>query len=529
MRALLFTRRTLAALMVLALALTMGLNLIHAQEGNVLVIGHAESTDSLDPARGYTQTTGVIERAVYQTLLTFPDADASSIDPLLAESYTVSDDGLTYTFKLVEGVTFSSGNPLTSADVVFSLNRLKNVKGSPSFLAGNIASVEAIDPLNVAITLSSVDPSFLSLLANGAFSITDSVLIAENGGTDAADADTTDAAEAFLNSASAGTGPYILERWEPQVETVLVRNPNYVGEAPYFDSVIITNIPEPATQKTALEAGDIDLALDLTSDQIIGLEGNSNVTIARGPANIVHFILMNADPEIGGPVSDPKVQLAIRYALDYEGYKALWGGVQPGTNLGVGLAGAFGEDEAIKRDLDKAKELLAEAGYPDGFEISLSYPDFSFQGVNMNTNAQKIQADLAEVGIVVNLDVGDLQTSLQQYRNGQQGFAYWFWGPDFLDPADFLAFLPGGKVAVERAKWTTAPDEVLGWIEQAKNETDEATRIEIYSQLQSWALENSAFAPFNQPAIQTAFLSNLQGYVWHPQWLLDVALLSRSS
>ncbi|MBN8618752.1 MAG: ABC transporter substrate-binding protein, partial [Anaerolineae bacterium] len=356
MRALLFTRRTLAALMVLALALTMGLNLIHAQEGNVLVIGHAESTDSLDPARGYTQTTGVIERAVYQTLLTFPDADASSIDPLLAESYTVSDDGLTYTFKLVEGVTFSSGNPLTSADVVFSLNRLKNVKGSPSFLAGNIASVEAIDPLNVAITLSSVDPSFLSLLANGAFSITDSVLIAENGGTDAADADTTDAAEAFLNSASAGTGPYILERWEPQVETVLVRNPNYVGEAPYFDSVIITNIPEPATQKTALEAGDIDLALDLTSDQIIGLEGNSNVTIARGPANIVHFILMNADPEIGGPVSDPKVQLAIRYALDYEGYKALWGGVQPGTNLGVGLAGAFGEDEAIKRDLDKAKE-----------------------------------------------------------------------------------------------------------------------------------------------------------------------------
>jgi len=328
---------------------------------------------------------------------------------------------------------------------------------------------------------------------------------------------------------SAGTGPYILERWEPQVETVLVRNPNYVGEAPYFDSVIITNIPEPATQKTALEAGDIDLALDLTSDQIIGLEGNSNVTIARGPANIVHFILMNADPEIGGPVSDPKVQLAIRYALDYEGYKALWGGVQPGTNLGVGLAGAFGEDEAIKRDLDKAKELLAEAGYPDGFEISLSYPDFSFQGVNMNTNAQKIQADLAEVGIVVNLDVGDLQTSLEQYRNGQQGFAYWFWGPDFLDPADFLAFLPGGKVAVERAKWTTAPDEVLGWIEQAKNETDEATRLEIYSQLQSWALENSAFAPFNQPDIQTAFLSNLQGYVWHPQWLLDVALLSRSS
>ena len=127
---------------------------------------------------------------------------------------------------------------------------------------------------------------------------------------------------------------------------------------------------------------------------------------------------MNRNPDIGGPVSDPLVAQAIRYALDYEGYLALWGGIQPGSDLAVGLAGALGPDQAIKRDLDKARELLAQAGYPEGFEITLSYPDFTFQGVNMNTNAQKIQSDLAEVGIQVTLEPAEMQIALEAYRTG---------------------------------------------------------------------------------------------------------------
>lgn len=518
-------------LLVLTLVLSLVLtSLSFAQDEQVLVVGHAESTDSLDPQRGYTQTSGFIFKALYETLVTFPDGDASAILPQLATEWSVSEDGLEYTFTLAEGVTFSSGNPLTSADVVFSINRLKNLKDSPAFLADNIASVEAVDARTVKFTLNAADPSFLSSLPNSAFQIADSALIIANGGTDAADAETADTAETFLNSTSAGTGPYVLELWEPQVQTVLVRNPNWRGEAPYFDRVIITNIPEAATQKVALEAGDIDIALDLTADQIAALEGNSSIAIARGPANIIHFLLMNRDPEIGGPVSDPRVAQAIRLALDYDGYKTLWGGVQPGTNLAVGLAGALGEDQAITRDVEAARALLAEAGYPDGLELTLSYPDFSFQGVNMNTNAQKIQADLAEAGITVTLNAGELQVSLDEYRNGQQGFAYWFWGPDKLDPVDFLSFLPGGKVAVERTNWTTEglDPEIAAKIEAVKVEADQEARIALYQELQAWAQQNGAYAPFNQPDIQTAFLANLQGYAWHPQWLIDVALLSRA-
>jgi ABC-type transport system substrate-binding protein len=146
----------------------------------------------------------------------------------------------------------------------------------------------------------------------------------------------------------------------------------------------------------------------------------------------------------------------------------------------------------------------------------------------MSTNAQKIQADLAEVGIKVTLDVGELGPQLDAYRAGSQAFSYWFWGPDILDPADFLAFLPGGKVATERAKWSPelAPVELNDLIAQAKVETDPAKRLEIYSQLQAMAQDIGAFAPFVQPAVQTAFRANIQGYVWHPQWLVDLALLS---
>lgn len=504
--------------------------LASAQDEKVLVIGHAEATDSLDPARGYNQTTGIITQVTYDTLVTFPDDSAASIEPRLATEWSVSEDGLTYTFTLREGVTFSNGDPLTAEDVVFSFERLANIDGSPSFLADNIASVEAPDDGTVVITLNAVDPAFLVKLTNGAFSVVNADEVIANGGSAADDAATTDTAEAYLNSTSAGTGPYILERWEPQVETVMVRNPNYWGEQPYFDRVIITNLPEAATQKVALESGEIDLALDLTSDQIIALEGTEGITIASNPGVIVHFLLMNNDPEIGGPVSNPLVQLAIRYALDYEGYQALWGGITPGSIMAVGLQTAMGPETAFTRDLDRARELLAEAGYPDGFDITLDYPNFTFQGVNMETNAQKIQADLAEVGINVSLAPSELQVGLEQYRTGNQGFSYWFWGPDILDPSDTLSFVPGGKVAAERARWTLdgESEETVALIERASIETDPEARAEIFTQLQEFLRENGRFAPFLQPNVQTAFRADLQGYVWHPQWLLDVSILSRA-
>lgn len=494
------------------------------------MVGHRESTDFYDPARGYTQTTGIVLRSVYETLVTFPDADASSIQPALATDWSLSEDGLTWTFNLRNDAVFSSGNPVTAEDVAFSLNRVKNVGSSPSGspAVANMAGATAVDADTVEVRLNAIDPAFLAGLTASWFSITEAAVVTANGGSAATDAATTDTAGDYLDQNSAGSGPYMLAGWEKTVQTVLVRNPNYSGEAPYFDRIIIQNL-DPAAQKAALEAGEIDIALDLTNDQMAGMNPDE-ISIYRGPGNLVHFLIMNNNPEIGGPVSNPKVQMAIRLALDYDGYKALWGGVQPAANLAIGIAGALPESAALKRDLDAARALLAEAGYPDGFEVTMDYWDSTFQGVSLGTNAQKIAADLAEIGITVNLSPGELTPKLEAYRNGTQAFGYWFWGPDIEDPSDFLAFLPGGKVAKERALWKedSVSQELLDMIAAAKVELNEERRLELYGELQRANQQNSPFAPFNQPGIQTAYRANLQGYVWHPVWLVNLSLLSRS-
>lgn len=492
-----------------------------------LVIGLAEVTDSLDPARGFTTST--IFRATYDTLVTFPDKDAGQILPRLASKWTVSPDGKIYTFTLRDDVVFSNGDKLTADDVVFSIHRLQNIKGNPAFLADPIKSAMAADARTVVLTLSDPNPAFLAMLANVSLSITDAKVVKQNGGTDANDAAKTDTAENFLNAHSVGTGPYMLDSWERQVKTVLVRNPKYVGKAPFFDKLILTNIPTAAARKEALEAGTIDLALDLSADQIASFENNPKFTIYRGPSEIIHFLAMNRDPAIGGPVANPTVALAIRYALDYDGYHTLWkGSITPGSNLMVGLPGAYGQDKAFKRDLNKAKQLLKDAGYSNGFDITLDYPTTTYGGVDFNINAQKIKADLEEAGIRVKLNPGEFNTSLEAYRQGKQAFSYWLWGPNILDPSDLLSFLPNGT-AGKRVNWTdtNSDSEIRTLRDKATVELNNDERIKQYGQIQDYLQQKGPWVPFNEPSNQTAFKSSIKGFVWHPAWQLDISLLSR--
>lgn len=519
------TSRWMIAVAAAALV-TLGISTSLAQDERVLVVGHAEATDSLDPVRGYNQTTSIIHKATYETLVTFPENDASEILPELASSWDISEDGMTYTFTLNPDAVFANGDPVTAEDAVFSFNRLINVQGNPSSLADTIDSVAVGEGGTFVITLKVIDPALLSKLVFGGFSVTNMQQVMDNGGTDAADAATTDTAEDYLNGTSAGSGPYVLESWEPQVETVLVRNENYYGEAPYFDRIIIINMPEAATQKAALESGEIDLAADMTLDQVPSLEAADGIAVYQSSGNIIHFLLMNEDPEVGGPLSNPLVQRAVRMSLDYAGYQTLFGGVTPPSVIPVGFLGAYGEDRVIARDLDGARALLAEAGYPDGFETTLSYPVFTFQGVNMETNAQKIQADLADVGIVAALSPAELQVSLEQYRNGLQGLGYWFWGPDYIDPQNYVEFMPEMLVGL-RTRWTEANADpaAVELRDRALSTVDAEGRLAVFAEMQDYLMESGPYAPFLQPGVQAAYRDDLQGFAWHPQWTLDLTLL----
>lgn len=497
---------------------------------NTLVVAIAEDTVSYDPQRAFETLPTIVHKAIYQTLVTFADDSVETVIPDLAESWQISDDGTVYTFKLKDGPVFANGDPVIAADVVFSFNRLKNLAGNPSFLAETIASVEAPDDKTVVLTLNHPDPAILAKLVFDAFSVVSKREVEAQGGSDAADAATADTAEAWLNSNSAGSGPYILESWEPTVETVLVRNENYWGEKPAFERVIFRNIAEAATQKIQLEAGDIDIAMDLTADQIPSLQDKPNVSIYEGLSDTLIFLKGNQDPAVGGAMADPKVQLAVRYALDYEGIRAIAGGqsVNPASILPVGFLGANEANSGFTRDVEKAKALLAEAGYADGLDVTLAYPDFTFVGVNFGTFAQKIQSDLNEAGFNVTLAPAEVGVALEAYRQGTEPFGLWLWLPDYRDSLDYVEFLPGGVVGL-RAKWTddNADETIVALRDALKVETDDAKRAEMFGQMQDYLMQNGPYAPLLQPGMQIGLNSDLKGFVYNPQWRVDVSLLSK--
>jgi len=500
-----------------------------AADAKTFVIGGAEDTTSLDPARGFELKTGIVLKAAYDTLVTFPADNTAKIIPNLATKWDISADGLTYTFTLRDGVVFSSGNAMTADDVVFSFNRTKNVKGNPSFLADTIASVTASDKKTVVMKLSAPDPAIMAKLVFSAFAVTDSVTIKAQGGVDAAGADKSDKAEKWLNQNSAGTGPFILTKWDQHSEIVLVKNPKYWGKAPAFDQVILKDIPQAATQKGALEAGDIDITLDLTADQSASIKGNKDLALYEGVSPYVFFMLMNQDKAIGGPLSDPKVQKAVRLAIDYQGILKLAGGsaVTPPSVIPVGFAGALGTDKALKRDVEGAKKLLADAGVKD-VTVELEYPDFTFSGINVGTLAQKVQADLKDVGITVKLKPGEIQVALANYRDGKESFGLWFWGPDYTDALDYVEFLPEGIVG-KRAKWTSAnaDSDIKDWRDKVKVEVDAAKRADIFAKIQTYLQEKGPFAPLVQPGVQIGYRANLKGFAYNIQWYIDPALFSK--
>ncbi len=524
------SRHMLTLLMVLITTMALSLAAARAQDEKVLVVGSAEFVDSFDPARSYSPTPMMSLQVTYDTLVTFPADSADKFEPRIAKSWDVSDDKLTYTFHLRDDVKFSDGTPLTADDVVFSFKRFQNIKGNPSFLAATIADVTATDPTTVVLKLTGSDPAILAKLVAWPFSIVNSKVIKEQGGTDAADADKADKAEAFFSSGSAGSGPYILESYEKESQLVLVRNPNYWGTAPYFDKVIFQNIPEAAAQKVALEAGDIDVALGITPDQVDAINKTDGLSVYTTGAFTLYFFTMNRHKEYGGPLSDHKVEQAVRYALDYEGFRKIAGpgAVTPAAMLPVGMFGAYGADKAPKRDLEKAKALLAEAGYPDGFETTLDYPTYTQEGLNIETLAQKAVSDLAEVGIKVKLVPGDIGTFIEKARAGTLGFSLLWWQPDYLDPDNYLYFLPGRNGGKRAQLLENEVDPSLIQLrDKALIEANPDERLKLFAQVQDYWQTDGPWAPFLQGSIQVGHRNDIQGVFRHPQWLLDVATLSR--
>jgi peptide/nickel transport system substrate-binding protein len=518
----------------------LGLTLLHRggvaaqDEGAQLVIGANFVIQSLDPGRSIETTTNMINHSTYDSLVTFEGEDLTTPMPRLASEWTVSEDGTSYTFTLQPDVTFASGNPLTSADVKWSFDRVRNLQSNPLFLVEKITGVEAPDPQTVVITLDTPYPGILPILASPSLGILDSALVSENGGTDAADAAETDTAEEYLNSQSAGSGPYMLTSYLPDQEVVLERNPNYWREPGAFDRIVIRNITEAATQKLQIEAGDIDIATGLSQDQVPTMQGSEGVTVNSSAAATTFYVLMNNNPEVGGAFSNPLIQQAVRYALKYDEILAIAG---PGATRLAGIIptvfpGALDPAEATVTDQEQARSLIDEASL-DAVTGQLSYAsDSVIWGVQMDVLAQKIQSDLAEVGIELELDGLPRSTALQKYRDAENQVGVWSWAADFPDASNFLVYMPGRTVGT-RAGWpadaSPETEALVALGEQAEATVDDEERIALYQEVETTIREIGPYAPLFQPAVPFAFRSDLSGVTYNSVWGVDLYAVSRSA
>jgi peptide/nickel transport system substrate-binding protein len=518
----------------LGLALLRGAPVAAQDDGAQLVIGANFVIQSLDPGHSIETTTNMINHSVYDSLVTFDGEDLTTPKPRLAMEWSVSEDGTSYTFTLQPDVTFASGNPLTSADVKWSFDRVRNLQSNPLFLVEKITGVEAPDPQTVVITLDTPYPGILPILASPSLGILDSVLVKEHGGTAEADAVETDTAEEYLNGQSAGSGPYALSSYLPDQEVVLVKNPNYWREAAAFDRIVIRNITEAATQKLQLESGDIDIATGLSQDQVATMQSSEGVTVNSAPAATTFYVLMNNNEEVGGAFANPLIQQAVRYALKYDEILALAG---PGSTRLAGIIptvfpGALDAAEATVTDQEKARSLVSEAAL-DSVTGALSYAsDSTIWGVQMNVLAQKIQSDLAEVGIELSLDGLPRTTALQKYRDAQNQVGVWSWAADFPDASNFLVYLPGRTVGL-RAGWPedySAETEALVALgEKTEATVDDTARIDQYHEIENTIREIGPYAPLFQPAVPYAFASDLSGVTFNSVWGVDLYAVSRTA
>lgn len=505
-----------------------------AGDRGALVVGGIAQFRTLDPGRTIEVSGMSVEKACYDTLVTFYGEDLRTPRPLLATSWRTSADGRTFTFTLRPGVRFASGNALTSADIKWSFDRILNLKANTLFLFDGVESIDAPAPSTVVIHTKAAKADLIPILSHPGLSVLDSRLLMQNGGDAGPDAKNRDHAEPYLFSHSAGSGPFTLQSYTPSQELVLVRNPSHWGPAARLERIVIRHVPDPVTQALQVVRGDLDVASTIGPDQEEPLRRVSSVVVRATPAATTFYVLMNNNPEVGGPFSNPKVQQAVRYALDYDGIMKIAG---PGAARLAGviptlMPGSLPSSEAPKTDLARARSLLKESGLAEvkgKFQYSSEAVSF---GIPVSLIAQKIQADLAKVGIALALDGLPNVTALTLYRGGKDQFGVWGWAADYPDASDFLVYAPG-RVVGKRAGWpasaSPAAQQLAALADAAEAQPDTAKRLVMLRQFEHTLAQIGPYVPLFQPAIPFAFRSNVQGVVYNSVWALDLAAIRKTA
>lgn len=468
-------------------------------KGGEITVGIAQDLDdSLDPHQTVAAGTREVLFNIFEGLVK-PNSDGEMI-PAVAEKYTLSEDGTTYTFTLREGVEFHNGQTVTAEDVVYSINRCAAVpegQEKPLVAAFSaVKSVEALDEKTVAVTIAQRDLEFISYM-------TAAIIPADYENQD---------------TAPVGTGPFKFVSRTPQQDFVMERFEDYWGAPAWLDKVTYKICENADALVMNLNGGSIDLCAHLTSAQASQL--NQNFQVLEGTMNLVQAIYLNNQAK---PFDNQLVRQALCYAIDRQGIMDMVADGH-GTAVGSSIYPAFTKyflPELVDKyphDVAKAKELLAQAGYPDGFDMTISVPN-NYQP-HMDT-AEVVAEQLREAGINVTIQPVEWSTWLDTIYNGRQ-FQATVVG---VDAANMTARAMLERFTSDYGKnfinYNNPAYDAL--FQQAINAQDEATQTDLYKQMEAMLADTAANVYIQDLCDLVAMRQDLGGLKFYPIYVLDLS------
>lgn len=484
-------------------------------EPKVLIFGRGGDSVSLDPIAVTDGESYKVTKNIFDTLVNFGEQD-TEIHPGLASEWTAAEDGLTYTFTLKEGVKFHDGTDFNADAVVANFERWAGGDADQFPYYGSmfggfgddeghvIESVTATGDYEVEFKLKRPQAPFLKNLAMSSFGIASPTAI--------------EAAGDKFGDAPVGTGPFKFVEWKRNDSITIEKNPDYWVEGePKLDQVIFRSIPDNSARLNALLSGEIDLADGITPSDAPTVEGDENLQLFERPSMNVGYLGLTTTRE---PFDDPKVRQAMNHAIDKQAIVDAFfqgrGEVAKNPMPPV-ISGYNDEIEGYEYDPEKAKQLLAEAGLPDGFEMELyAMPVPRPYMPDGQKVAEAIQKNLADVGVTANIVSFEWATYLEKAANGEADAFLLGWTGDNGDADNFLYVLLDQDNIGSNNYTYYKNQELHDLLIQAQTEVDENTRNDLYKQAQVIIHEDAPWVPLAHSTPLLAGGKNVVNFKAHP-------------
>lgn len=505
------------------------------RDPNTLVVAVDAFNADFDPASAYLLSEALIWRGIYESLIRLKGDSASEVEPLLADSWEPNADASSWTFHLHPGITFSDGTPLDAEAVKTNYVRTITLELGTQFILGSFLpkpekQIVVVDPQTIRFDLAYPYPHFDVVMAAqyGTGLVSPKVFEQHSTGP-------TDQGHEYLLSHAVGTGPYVLDTLEPGNQVILKRNENYWRgwDGPHFDTIVIRSIPEGSTRRQLLESGDVDIAYAGTAEDTAAVRADGRFTVGDFKNLDMTYIILGAY----GPLASPQARQAMNYLFPYDDFLS--------TIMKDTLVRANGPfpDLLFTHDpnvflydtnVEKAKQLLDEAGVQPGTELTYEY----YTGFGKEAGLV-MQQQLEKVGLKLRLvekEFSAMNADLTTDRpvSERANMYYWGWWPDYNDPSDYSWVIFNSDAAP-----SACPCYNSGYYSNAKvddiiydgfSQTDDQKLTnEMHDAQNIMTEQDPPIIPVGQQLDVTYFRNDIQGQVFNPLYILtwDYYALSR--